>query len=99
MRDVLESFAAEFFGGITDRITQGLIDFEPPAVERHQGHAYRRILKPTGQAFFTEPEFLFAFFALGRIDIDPNYAYHLTHIVQNRPLGSLDVTKRSIRKG
>src|SRR5882757_7307293 len=98
MRDLLESFAAELFSGITNRIAQGLIDFEPPAVERHQGHADGRILKSTGKTFFTEPERLRAFFALGHIDMGPNDAYHLTGIVQNRSLGRLDVTKRSIRK-
>src|ERR1700722_10275681 len=98
MRDVLEGHSAEFFSGIPNRVAQGLIDFEPLATERHQGHADGRILKCTGKTFFTEPERLLAFFALGHVDMGPNDAYHLIGIVQNRSLGRLDVTKRSIRK-
>src|ERR1700736_6475604 len=53
MRDVLEGHSAEFFSGIPNRVAQGLIDFEPLATERHQGHADGRILKCAGKTFFT----------------------------------------------
>ena len=98
MRKLLECFSGELGRGITNRIAQRLINLKEPAIERHQSHAGSRVLKCAGKPFFTEPERVFAFFALSRINIDADDVCHLTGVVQNHPLGGQDVSNGSVRK-
>ena len=51
MGDVLEGAAEKLRLGVTEQITQGPVDPEPPAVGGDQGHAAGRMLERPGEAF------------------------------------------------
>ena len=56
MGDRLEVDRQQFFLGIADDLAEGLIDLKPAALQRHQGHADRRVVEGAAEALLALQE-------------------------------------------